>query len=46
MNNEEFFFISSFSSMVPTSNDVWLINSGASRHMTGYRENLTDLVKK
>ena len=46
MNDEEFFFISSLSSMVPTSNDVWLIGSGASRHMTGYREHLTDLVEK
>jgi hypothetical protein len=46
MNDEEFFFISSLSSMVPTSNDVWLIDSGASRHMTGYREHLTDLVEK
>jgi hypothetical protein len=34
------------SSMVPTNNDIWLIDSGASRHMTGYREHLTDLVEK
>lgn len=32
--------------MVPTSNDIWLIDSDASRHMTGYREHLTELVEK
>jgi hypothetical protein len=32
--------------MVPTNSDIWLIDSGASRHMTGYREHLTDLVEK
>ena len=45
MSDEEF-FISILSSMVPTCNDIWLIDSGASRHMTGYREHLTDLVEK
>jgi hypothetical protein len=43
---EEFFFISSLSGTIPTSNNVWLIDSGASRHMTGYKENLTELVEK
>jgi hypothetical protein len=46
MNDEEFFFISSLSSMVPTSNDIWLIDNGSSRHMTRYREHLTNLVEK
>jgi hypothetical protein len=32
--------------MVPTNSDIWLIDNGASRHMTGYREHLTDLVEK
>jgi hypothetical protein len=45
-DGEEFFFISTLSGMVPTSSDIWLIDSGASRHMTGYREHLTDLVEK
>ena len=26
--------------------DVWLIDSGASRHLTGYKEALSDLVEK
>jgi hypothetical protein len=32
--------------MIPTDNDIWLIESGASRHMIGYRYHLTDLVEK
>jgi hypothetical protein len=32
--------------MVPTNNDIWLIDSGASRHMTRYRDHLTYLVEK
>jgi hypothetical protein len=43
---EEFFFISALSGTIPTSNNIWLIDSGASRHMTGYREHLTKLVEK
>jgi hypothetical protein len=32
--------------MVPTNDDTWLIDSGASRHMTGFRDHLTNLVEK
>jgi hypothetical protein len=32
--------------MVTIDSDIWLIDSGASRHMNGYREHLTDLVEK
>jgi hypothetical protein len=32
--------------MVPTDNDIWLIDSGASRYMTEYKDDLTDLVEK
>jgi hypothetical protein len=31
--------------MIPTSSDIWLIDSGASIHMIGYREHLKDLVE-
>jgi hypothetical protein len=44
--DEAFFFISALSGIVPTDSDIWLIDSSASRHMTGYREHLTDLVEK
>jgi hypothetical protein len=43
---EAFFFISRLSGTVPIDSDIWLIDSGASRHMTGYREHLTCLVEK
>jgi hypothetical protein len=39
-------FISTLSCTVPTDSDIWLIDSGASRHMTRYREHLTYLVEK
>ena len=32
--------------MIQTSSDTWLIDSGASRHMTGYRKLLSELEKK
>jgi hypothetical protein len=38
--------ISSLSGMVPTSDNTWLIDSGASRHMTGLRNHLTHFVEK
>jgi hypothetical protein len=43
---DEAFFISALSGTVPTNSDIWLIDSGAFRHMTGYRDHLTDLVEK
>jgi hypothetical protein len=43
---EAFLFISTISGTVPIDNDIWLIDSGASRHMTGYRDHLTNLVGK
>jgi hypothetical protein len=44
--DEAFFFISALSGIVPTDSDIWLIDNGASRHMTRYREHLTNLVEK
>jgi hypothetical protein len=46
IKDEAFFFISTLSGMIPTDCDIWLIDSGASGHMTGYREHLIDLVEK
>jgi hypothetical protein len=46
IKDEAFLFISTLSGTVPTHNDIWLIDNGASRHMTGYRDHLTDLVEK
>ena len=39
-------FISTLSCTIPTTSDTSLIDSGASRHITGYKENLLDLIKK
>jgi hypothetical protein len=46
IKEEAFLFISILSGMVPTNDDTWLIDSGASRHMTGFRIHLTNLVEK
>ena len=31
---------------VPTTSDTWLIDSGAYKHMTRYKENLSEVVDK
>jgi hypothetical protein len=46
IKDQAIFFILALSGIVPTNSDIWLIDSGASRHMTGYREHLTDLIEK
>jgi hypothetical protein len=46
IKEEVFLFISTLSGTVPIDNNIWLIDNGASRHMTGYRDHLTDLVEK
>jgi hypothetical protein len=46
IQDEAFLLISTLSSTIPTDDDIWLIDKGASRHMTGYRDHLTNLVEK
>jgi hypothetical protein len=46
IKEEAFLFISTLSGMVPTNDDTWLIDCGASRHMTEFRDLLTNLVEK
>jgi hypothetical protein len=46
IKEESFLFIPSLSGMVPTNDDTLLIDSGASRHMTSFRDHLTNLVEK
>jgi hypothetical protein len=38
--------ISTLSGMVPINDNTWLIDSGASRHMTGIRNHLAHFVEK
>lgn len=45
-DNEDYLFISALSSNVPTDSNTWSIDSGASRHITGYREHLLKLREK
>ena len=43
----EFILVSALCTASPPDTlDVWLIDSGASRHLTGYKEALSDLVEK
>jgi hypothetical protein len=43
---DEYINISTLSGMLPTNDNTWLIDSGASRHMTGLRDHLTFFVEK
>lgn len=45
-NKEEFIFFYVLSSNIPTDGDTWLIDSGASKHITGYKNQLIDLTEK
>jgi transposase InsO family protein len=38
--------ISTLSGIVPTNYNAWLIDGGASRHMTSFRDHLTNFVEK
>jgi hypothetical protein len=46
IQDEAFLFISTLSGMVHIDNDIWLIDNGASRNMTRYRDHMKDLVEK
>ena len=41
-----YLLLSALSGTIQTSCDTWLIDSGASRHMTGYQKLLSDLDKR
>ena len=43
---KEYYLVSALTGFVITSQDTWLVDSGASTHMTGYREVLLDFRKK
>ena len=44
--DSDYLLLSALSSTIQTSSDTWLIDSGASRHMTGYQELLFDMAKR
>ena len=45
-SDEEYVLISALTRIVTHGSDTWLVDSGASKHMTGYKYFLTDLVEK
>jgi hypothetical protein len=45
-NIKEYYLVSALSSTIITGPKTWLVNSGASKHMTGYKEILLDFKKK
>ena len=44
--NEEYVLISTLTGIVTHGNYTWLVDSGASKNMIGYKDSLTDLVEK
>ena len=45
-NDAEYLLLHALLGTIHSSSDTWLIDSGASHHMTGYRKLLFDLEKK
>ena len=45
-SSEEYVLISSLTGSFSPGNDTWLVDSGASKHMTGYKDSLSCLVQK
>ena len=44
-SDEEYVLISTLIGTITHGNDTWLVDSGASKHMTGYKDYHTDLVE-
>jgi hypothetical protein len=45
-SSEEYVLISTLTGTVTHGSDTWLIDSGASKHMTGYKDSFSELVQK
>ena len=45
-SRREYYLISALSRSITNSANSWLVDSGASKHMTGFREALTSYKKK
>jgi hypothetical protein len=45
-SDEDYVFISALTGTVTHGSDTWLIDSGASKHMTGYEDSLSSLIHK
>ena len=45
-SDSKFLLLLALSGTVHTSRDTWLIDSGVSRHMIGYADNLANIVQR
>lgn len=45
-SDDEYMLISVLIGTVTHANDTWLVDNGASKHMTGYKDYLSALVEK
>ena len=45
-SDDEYSLISALTGTVTHGNDTWLVDSGASKHMIGYKDYLSTLVEK
>jgi hypothetical protein len=44
--DEEYVFVSALTGTITQGSDIWLMDSGASKHMTGFRSSLTNLQRR
>ena len=45
-SDNEYSLISALTGMVTHDNDTWLVDSGAFKHMTGYKNYLSTLIER
>ena len=43
---QKFFYFYALIGSIADNDDLWLVDSGASRHMIGYHDNLTSLIER
>jgi hypothetical protein len=44
--DEEYIFVSALTCTITQGSDIWLVDSGASKHMNGFKSSLTKLTEK
>jgi hypothetical protein len=44
--DEEYVFVSGLTDTITQGSDIWLVDNGASKHMTEFRSSLTKLTKR
>ena len=46
MNNDSYVLVSSLTGTITHGNDTCFVDSGALKHMSGYKDSLSELVEK